>query len=218
MFKLNIDKNLKLRINNLYSSLWKAQSEGRNTTEHKRRILKLEKRYIEQALGINLTEKEIKGLNAIVNVKSVFPGSKVVGMGTKSIFPTLYKQTKIKTSSLNTNPNNGKGGDTDMGITIEAEELIEAGVYEARIANVSSIDGKYGPRLQVSFELKDCCYVNGFFAPKATPNNKTGELFEKALGELRTADSDELIGKTVKVLIEHVQRDGRVYCNVSKIL
>jgi len=110
------------------------------------------------------------------------------------------------------------GGITTMGITIEAEELVEPGVYEATIASIDSIEGKYGERLQVTFDLEDERQVNGFFAPKATPNNKTGMLFEKALGELRTADSDELIGKTVKILIEHKQSDGRTYVNVSKIL
>ena len=105
-----------------------------------------------------------------------------------------------------------------MGITIEAEELIEPGVYDALIDSVDSIEGKYGERLQVAFALDDGRTVIGFFAPKATSNNKTGMLFEKTLGELRTADSDELIGKTVKILVEHKQSDGRTYVNVSKIL
>jgi len=110
------------------------------------------------------------------------------------------------------------GGSNFMGITIEAEELIEPGVYDALIDSVESIEGKYGERLQVAFALDDGRTVIGFFAPKATPNNKTGMLFEKILGELRTADSDELIGKTVKILVEHKQSDGRTYVNVSKIL
>jgi len=86
------------------------------------------------------------------------------------------------------------------------------------IGEIESIEGKYGDRLQVTFDLGQGRYTNGFLAAKATPNNKTGVLFEKALGELRTADSDELIGKRVKVLIERKQVDGRTYSNVSKIL
>ncbi len=105
-----------------------------------------------------------------------------------------------------------------MGITIEAEKPIEPGVYDVTIVKIEPVDGKFGTRLQITFELPDGRTVNGFFPPKATTNNKTGRLFEKALGKLETADSDQLTGKTVKVLIDHNEHNGRTYSNISKIL
>jgi len=105
-----------------------------------------------------------------------------------------------------------------MGFSIEAVELVEPGIYDAKIVDVKIIDTKYGERLQVEFELEDGCTVCGFFPIKATPNNTTGSLFQNALGEYRTADSDELVSKTVKVLVEEKQSNGRTYTNVSKVM
>ena len=105
-----------------------------------------------------------------------------------------------------------------MGITIHADELVEPGVYDAKISEVGIIDGRFGERLQVEFELDDGRSTKGFFPTKATPSNKTGSLCEKALGQCRTADSDELLGKTVQILIEHKQSDGRTYSNVTKVM
>jgi hypothetical protein len=105
-----------------------------------------------------------------------------------------------------------------MGITIHAEKPIDPGAYDGTIAKIDATKGKFGERLQVTFTIQDGRSVPGFFPPKATANNKTGRLFEKALGKLETADSDQLIGKTVKVLIENIEHNGRTYSNVSKIL
>jgi len=134
---------------------------------------------------------------------------------------TLYKNEEKDNQSFNNTPDNGvnlEEGGKAMGIIIEAVELVEAGLYDAKITDVKMIDSKFGDRLQVEFELEDNRTVNGYFPPKATPSNKTGSLFEKALGEYRTADSDELLGKTVKILIEVKQSDGRTYSNVSKLM
>lgn len=62
-----------------------------------------------------------------------------------------------------------------MGITIEAEKPIEPGVYDAKIAKVDAKGGKFGTRLQITFELPDSRTVSGFLAPKATVSNKTGD-------------------------------------------
>ncbi len=104
-----------------------------------------------------------------------------------------------------------------MGIPITADELVEPGVYNAVIEKVDLINAKYGERLKISFKLENDSIVNGFFPPKATTNNKTGRLFKKALGEIRTADSDELVGKSVSVFVEHVSKEDRIYADVSNI-
>jgi hypothetical protein len=113
---------------------------------------------------------------------------------------------------------NKKGGATHMGITIEAQEPIETGLYDVTIVKIDKKDGKFGTSVQITFELPDGRSVNGFFPPKATLNNKAGRLFEKDLGKLETANSDELLGKTVKVFIETNQRHGTTNTNISKIL
>ena len=104
-----------------------------------------------------------------------------------------------------------------MSFVIQADELVEPGVYDAVIEKVELINAKYGERLKISFMLDDDSIVTGFFPPRATRNNKTGRLFEIALGELRPAKSDELIGKSVKVFVEHVTKEDRIYADVSKI-
>jgi len=127
---------------------------------------------------------------------------------------SIYKNEEKDNQSFNNTPDNGvnlaKGGKTNMGITIEAEETL--------ITDVKVMSGKFGDSLQVDFELADGRAINGLFSLKATPNNKTGILFMKALGEYRTADSDELIGKKVTVLVEEKQSNGKIYTNVTKIL
>lgn len=105
-----------------------------------------------------------------------------------------------------------------MSVFIEAEKPPASGIYDTKIAQIDTREGKFGTRLRVLFDLLDGRSVSGFFPPKATPNNKTGRLFERALGEIRAADSDELLGKTVKVLVEHNHRDGQTYANVVQIV
>jgi len=135
---------------------------------------------------------------------------------------TVYKNEEKDNQKFSTAPNKGvnltKGGQEDMGFSIEAVKTPEPGVYDVTIADVKVIDGKYGDRLQVEFKLEDDCKVNGFFPVTATSNNKTGQLFKKALGEIRNADSDELIDKIVKILVEEKQVDGHTYTNVSKVM
>jgi len=105
-----------------------------------------------------------------------------------------------------------------MGFEIEAIEIADPGIYDATIVDLKIVDTKFGQRLQVEFELEDNSFVNGFFQPKATPNNKTGKLVEKALGKFRSASSDELLGKKVKILIEEKQSNDKTYVNATDIL
>ncbi|NIU85925.1 MAG: hypothetical protein GWN56_01070 [Nitrosopumilaceae archaeon] len=135
---------------------------------------------------------------------------------------TLYRNSLNVNQDFKDTPSKGvnleKGGKNKMGITIQALELVEPGIHTANIADIKTIDGKFGESLQVEFELEDGRSINGIFPPKATPGNRTGMLFEKALGEFRTADSDELLGKTVKILVEEKQSGDRTYSNVTKVM
>lgn len=105
-----------------------------------------------------------------------------------------------------------------MRFKIDVQKLIDPGVYKATITEVDTIEGKFGTRLQIKFELPDGGILKDFFPPIATPTNKTGRLFERAFGKLEAAYSDDLIGKTVNVEIEHTQYNGRTYSKISKIL
>ncbi len=116
------------------------------------------------------------------------------------------------------NPEQQGGEKYIMSFDIETEDPIEAGLYEMTIDKVDMKESKFGPTLQVTFKLEDSRSLNSLFPLPAKLSNKTGLLFKKALGEFKKANSEELIGKKVKALVEHVQRDGRTYVNVSKIL
>ena len=105
-----------------------------------------------------------------------------------------------------------------MNFRIEVVKNVEPGTYDVKIVDLEIMDSKYGERLKIGFELDDGSFVYGFFPPKATQSNKTGKLFESALGECRSANSDELIGKTVKVLVEEELSGGRIYSNVTDII
>jgi len=137
---------------------------------------------------------DLSDYKKIIEAKEVFNNASVIGVNPK------------------------KGGENSMGYIIEAVELIEPGTYEVIITDVKVMSGKFGDSQQVDFELEDGRGINGIFPLKATPNNKTGILFIKALGEFRTANSDELIGKTVTVLVEEKQSNGNTYTNVTKVM
>lgn len=111
-----------------------------------------------------------------------------------------------------------KGGDKEMSFDIDVEDPIEAGVCELIISKLDTKESKFGTTLQVGFKLEDGRSLNNLFPLPAKLSNKTGQLIKKALGEFKKTNSDELVGKKVKALVEHVQRDGRTYVNVSKIL
>jgi hypothetical protein len=105
-----------------------------------------------------------------------------------------------------------------MSFDITIEEPIEASVYELTIAAAETIQGKYSPGLKLTIKLEDGRSFNDFFQLPAKVNNKTGQLIIKLFGELKGINSVELIGRKFKALVESVQRDGRTYVNVSKIL
>jgi len=99
LLNLKIPLDIKKRVDKLYDVLRIAQSVESDTTELEKSILKLEKRYIEHALRIKLTDQELRELQSIVNVKTIFPGSKVVGVSTK--LDSLNVKVKTKTTNSN---------------------------------------------------------------------------------------------------------------------
>ncbi len=134
-------------------------------------------------------------------------------------FLTTYVRWHKTATALYRNHLHKKGGDLDMGIPIAYEEPVLPGAYDALIKSVEAKDGKFGQRLHVGFDLDEGKASTGFFPIKATRNNKTGRLIERALGEYREVkDTDELIGKKVRVLIEETHSNGSVYTNVTKVL
>jgi len=79
--------------------------------------------------------------------------------------------------------------------------------HDATIKDVTMINTKYGQRLQVEFELKEGVSVIGRFPLKATLNNITAKLLFNALHDRRTANSDELIGKRVTIMLAGYEFD-----------
>jgi len=214
LFELKIPQDIKKRIDKLYEVLKEAQDEGEDTTEIEKRILKLEKRYIEHALRVKLTPQELRELKSIVNVKTVFPGSKVVAVGKKPRFESIMTVEQYKTHLLNKSPNDREGGEPDMGFTIGIQLPMPAGEGEAAISSVNTVDGKWGPRLQIVFEDNEERTAIGFYPTKATESNMLGKLLKAVYGKIQKVESDDLLGQRLKVLVEHLEKDDKTYSNV----
>jgi len=236
MLQLKIPIDLKERINKLYIALWKAKSMKKDTTELEQRILKLEKRYVERAFNIKLRNREINELKAIVNVKTVFPGSKIVGVSTKPTFWTLYSQYKNRSNSLNTNPNNGEGGNIAMALIVKApiRRLVDEGVYPAKVAEVIEQEGEqYGERIVFTFELKNEDNDDGspvgvisYCTNTLSPKSKLRKFVEVLLGQKLSKDQAEqgvdlegLVELPCQVVIVHNDsKDGNTYAKVDNLL
>ena len=78
------------------------------------------------------------------------------------------------------------------------------GTYNATIKDVEIVNGK---RYKVEFEVETGDTVMGYFPLKATRNNKTGWLFDRAIGDYSKSidycnfNTDELIGKKVEIVL-----------------
>ncbi|MDA2919243.1 hypothetical protein MYX76_07105 [Desulfobacterota bacterium AH_259_B03_O07] len=104
-----------------------------------------------------------------------------------------------------------------MEFTIEILLPMPVGKGRADIIEAKAIDGKWGPRLQLTVEDDNKRTARGFFSPKATLSNMTGKLLMAIFGELRPMSPEELIGKTINVEIEHIVKDGMTYANITDI-
>ncbi|MGE5446510.1 MAG: hypothetical protein ACM3SR_18250 [Ignavibacteriales bacterium] len=81
--ELKVDQKLKKRIEEGYSAISKAMAEGKDTTEWEKQVVRLEKRLIEEALGVTLTAEELQYVKTISTIKSVFLGAKVIEVSSK---------------------------------------------------------------------------------------------------------------------------------------
>jgi len=92
---------------------------------------------------------------------------------------------------------------------------IEEGLYDAKLKEVKEVsEGKYGKRVVFIFsiekdkaevELAHLCYVPEI----AAPENKYGKVLQALGCELgEEIDTDTLIGKSVRVMVEDYQPEG----------
>jgi hypothetical protein len=81
--ELKFNQKLKKRIEEGYATISKAMTEGNDTTEWEIHIVRLEKRLLEEALGVTLTSEELQYVKTISTIKSVFPGAKVIEVSSK---------------------------------------------------------------------------------------------------------------------------------------
>jgi len=92
---------------------------------------------------------------------------------------------------------------------IKAYKKVDPGEYEATIVDLKDIATPGEKTLRVDFELEEGGIVTGSFPFEATGTNQTTKLIEAALGEYRTCETEDLIGQTVKVLVDHGPFGGR---------
>jgi len=93
---------------------------------------------------------------------------------------------------------------------IKAYKKVDPGEYEATIVDLKDIDGGRGKILNIEFELEGGSFVTGEFPIEATETNQTGKLIESALGKYMSVESNDLIGRTVKVFVEPGLLGGRL--------
>jgi hypothetical protein len=151
MRMVKVDTKLKGRIENGYKAI--AESNGQDTTEYEKQLLRLEKRSVEQALGITLIKEEIDELRAIVNVKAVFPGSRVVSVSDTRASKENYSYEKKLFHSQNPEK---EGGEINMPLIAKAPEgrLCPMGAHKAKVDKIEPTHHEqWGERVLFSFIL-----------------------------------------------------------------
>jgi hypothetical protein len=114
-----------------------------------------------------------------------------------------------------------------MGILIkmkkEEDFTLAEGTYDAEVVSIELHDGKYGKCLRFGFRLlEDGSLISGLTPESMFPGSKTDQ-WVRALGidplkEGDELDSDILIGRRAKVLVEVATNDkGRRFGNVTKV-
>ncbi len=76
--ELKVDQKLKKRTEEEYAAIAKAMAAGKDTTQWKKHIVRLEKRLIEVALRVTLTADELQYVKTLSTIRSVFSGAKVI--------------------------------------------------------------------------------------------------------------------------------------------
>lgn len=105
-----------------------------------------------------------------------------------------------------------------MGIRIEQTtyDAVPTGDYKAVITEITSVEGKFGPQLQIKSEISSGPYAGNTFmcwvSPKFSPKSRLYEWVEAALvmpvPKTYTFDSDHLIGREVVATLVVRELDG----------
>ena len=137
---------------------------------------------------------------------------------------TDHRPRHAKPSSVVRRPSSGqttssqqKENDT-MGIKIEQTtyDAVPTGEYKAVITSIESVEGKFGPQLQIKSEINTGPYAGNTFlcwvSPKFSPKSRLFEWVEAALAmpvpKSYTFDSDHLIGREVVATLVVRELDG----------
>jgi len=115
---------------------------------------------------------------------------------------------------LKAKSNREQGGHIAMGFTIGIQLPMPVGEGEAAISSVNTVDGKWGPRLQILFQDDEERTASMFCPTKATESNMLGKLLKAVYGKVQKVESDDLLGQRVKVFVEHHEKDDKTYSNV----
>ena len=115
-----------------------------------------------------------------------------------------------------------------MKITIEqtSHELLPLGSYVAEISDIHEVTGQYGPQLKFIFCIAEGDFAGqelwGWASSKFSPKSKlyswTQAAFNTPIPRTYTFDSDDVIGRRVKLtVIVHTGEDGTEYNRISTV-
>lgn len=119
-----------------------------------------------------------------------------------------------------------------MSIVVKAEspdtDLVEDGVYPAKLTAIKQFENAYGPRLGFEFTLGGTAAgqtVMRSTTPKLTAKSKLADLIQGITGELLSpeevysgVDLETLIGKPCQVLVRQSRsKNGKVYSNIEQV-
>lgn len=111
-----------------------------------------------------------------------------------------------------------------MGIKIEQQtyELLETGEYPAEITEIALENGQFGEQLKFTFELDNGRSMWGWASAKFSTKSKlyawTRAILNRDIPPSYMLDTDDLLGKRVKVIITQEEReDGREFNKITRL-
>jgi hypothetical protein len=108
--------------------------------------------------------------------------------------------------------------------------VVEDGVYEAELATVDDIEGRYGPSMKFNFTITGPdsvapefigMTVNMLCTAKLAPGNKLDEALVALGGAVEIGedvDPADYIGTKCRVSVQAKEKDGKTYANVIRVL
>jgi hypothetical protein len=230
MRKVKVDTKLKNRIEKGYKAI--AESNGQDTTKYEKQLLRLEKRLVESALGITLTNEEVEDLRVIVNVKAVFPGSRVVGVSEKR---PSQKNYNYETKLFHLQNPEKEGGEINMPLIAKVPErrLCPMGAHKAKVEKIEpKHHQEWGERVLFIFLLVGKAYddrmpIRQFTEAgnTLTRKSKLRKFVEGILGrkltneEVQGFDLETLIGHECQIVVKHEEGvDGNMYSRIETVI